>query len=376
MPKSNPRIAIIGAGLGGPAAAALLQSAGFEVTIYEQAESFSRMGAGIHLSPNVVRILQKVGIAQSLAAIGIELRSWVSRTSDTGNTLLRYSLLDCETRYGAPFLSVHRGDFHAQLIGAVARGTVQLGKRLVDLDASRSVVKLRFADGSTAEADLVVGADGLRSRVREVLAGLERPNFIGRVAYRAIFPISRVKAVQDDDCVKWWGPDRILLSYYITRAREEIYLVSSVPQREWPHETSSVPADSREFSAAFEHFHPEVRTLVAACPQATKWAQFDCEPLTLWSRGRIVLLGDACHPMTPYMGQGAAMAIEDAAMLARCMTASPSDIDAAIALYTANRKGRTAKVQAASRNHDWLRDRADTDWVFGYDVFTEPLISA
>jgi 2-polyprenyl-6-methoxyphenol hydroxylase-like FAD-dependent oxidoreductase len=131
-----------------------------------------------------------------------------------------------------------------------------------------------------------------------------------------------------------------------------------------------------EFRQAFDGFHPDVRELVAACPQATKWAQYDCEPLTLWSRGRVVLLGDACHPMTPYMGQGAAMAIEDAAMLARCMSTSPADIDQAIRLYAANRKGRTAKMQAASRHHDWLRDRADPDWVFGYDVFSEPLVSA
>jgi 6-hydroxynicotinate 3-monooxygenase len=362
--------------LGGPAAAVLLQAAGFSVKVYEQAETFSRIGAGIHLTPNVVRILQRIGIAKTLAATGITLRSWVSRKADTGVTLLRYPLDECEVRYGAPFVSVHRGDFHASLIAAVAQGTVQLGKRLVDLDASGSVVRLRFADGSAAEADLVVGADGLRSRVREVLAGLERPRFIGRAAFRAIFSTSHLRAAQEDDCIKWWGDDRILLSYYITKLRKEIYIVTSVPQSDWPHETSSVPADMAEFRQAFDGFHSDVRELVAACPQATKWAQYDCEPLTLWSRGRVVLLGDACHPMTPYMGQGAAMAIEDAAMLARCMSTSPADIDQAIRLYAANRKGRTAKMQAASRHHDWLRDRADPDWVFGYDVFSEPLVSA
>ena len=289
--------------------------------------------------------------------------------------LLSYPMQNLHATYGAPFLSVHRGDLHALLIGALKPQTVQFGKKLHDIDAYGNEIRLTFADGTKAHADVVIGADGVRSRVREVLAGLEQPKFVGKVAYRAIFPVALLRVPQEDDCIKWWGDDRILLSYYITRTRNEIYLVTSVPQTDWPHPTSSVTADLDELKKAFADFHPEVRQLVAACPQATKWAQFDCQELTLWSRGRVVLLGDACHPMTPYMGQGAAMAIEDAAMLARCLAAAPTEVEHAIRLYEASRRGRTANMQAASRHHDWLRNKADPSWVFGYDVFAEPLLA-
>jgi 6-hydroxynicotinate 3-monooxygenase len=233
---------------------------------------------------------------------------------------------------------------------------------------------MRFADGTGAEADIVIGADGLRSRVREVIAGLERPRYTGRVAFRAIFPVSLVRSPQLQDCVKWWGEDRILLSYYISSSRSELYIIAIAPQPHWPHDAPFVPAAPGEMASAFTSFHPEARELLAACSDSTKWAQYDCETLELWSSGRIVLLGDACHPMTPYMGQGAAMAIEDAAMLARCIAASSDDPEKAIRLYEASRRGRTAKMQQASRDHEWLRDKADPDWVFDYDVFEEPIL--
>ena len=374
--RKQMRIAVIGAGLGGPATASLLQAAGYEVKVYEQSPSFSRIGAGINLSPNVVRILQRIGIGERLADAGARTSHWVSRAWDSGEVLLDYPLGEAaEKRYGAPYLCVHRGDFHALLLESVGPGTVEFGKRLIDLDPSGQVVKLAFDDGTRAEADLVIGADGVRSRCRELLVGLKPPIYSGYVAHRCILPASLLAGMELIDYMKWWGPGSTLfLTYFITSSRQEFYIVTSSPQAEWPHQSSWVHADLEEMRASFAGFHPEVQRQIAAIPAATKWANFDSEPLPVWSRGRVVLLGDACHAMTPYMGQGAAMAIEDGAMLTRCLEASDDDIDYALRSYEANRKDRTAAVQQASRENTWLKSDADPDWVWGYDVFAEELL--
>lgn len=371
------RIAVVGAGLGGPATASLLQAAGYEVKVYEQSPSFSRIGAGINLSPNVTRILQRIGIGQRLADTGARTSHWISRAWDTGELLLDYPLGEqAENRYGAPYLCVHRGDFHALLMECVTPGTIEFAKRLVDLEPAGRVVRLVFDDGTRAEADLVIGADGVRSRCRELLVGLEPPKYSGYVAHRCILPVSLLGGMPLVDYMKWWGPGcTLFLTYFITRSRQEIFIVTSSPQADWPHASSSVPADLEEMRAAFAGFHPEVQRQLAAIPAATKWANFDAEPLPVWSRGRVVLLGDACHAMLPYMGQGAAMAIEDGAMLTRCLEASGDDIDYALRLYEANRKGRTAAMQLASRENEWLKSTADPDWVWAYDVFQQELLS-
>jgi 6-hydroxynicotinate 3-monooxygenase len=375
MALDKPRIAIVGAGLGGLAAAALLQAEGYPVRVYEQVQEFARLGAGIHLGPNLMKVLRRIGIADKVIEGGVSPRNWLSRNWDDGRVLLDHELgEDAHRRYGEPYMMVHRGDFHARLFEAVKPGTIELGKRVVDIDPSGGASWLGFADGTRAEADIIVGADGVRSRVREVLLGPEPPKYSGQAAFRAIFPVSRLNGLEVTDLVKWWADDRIFLVYYITHPKQELFLVTAQPQLEWPHPTSSVPGDTAELRAAFAGFHPEVQQIAAAVPQATKWAMYDHEPLPLWSRGRIVLLGDACHPMLPFLGQGAAMAIEDAAMLTRCLLAAPKDHERALHLYELNRKDRTASIQDASRENTWLRDSADPDWVYGYDVLAQPLV--
>jgi 6-hydroxynicotinate 3-monooxygenase len=368
-------IAIVGGGLGGLAVACLLQQAGFKVTVYEQAKSFARIGAGIHLGPNLMKVLQRIGIAERVRAMGVRLEAWVSRKYDTGEVLLNYKLgAEAEARYGAPYMMVHRGDFHACLLEAVTPQSIRYGKRLIDLEQSGGGVRLGFEDGTMAEADILIGADGVRSRVREVLVGLDAMKYTGSVAHRALFPASFVQDLPLLDYTKWWADDRIILPYFITRERDVIFFVAASSQKTWPHETASVPGDLDELREQFSDFHPEVRRLLAVCPSVTTWAQFDTEePLPLWSAGRIVLLGDACHAMTPYMGQGAAMAIEDAAMLSRCLQLYPHDPRTAFQLYEAKRKGRSAAITAESRKNTWLKENADPDWVFGYDIFAEPL---
>ncbi len=371
---STAEIAIIGAGLGGSAAAALLQGAGFNIKLYEQAGAFSRLGAAIQLGPNLVKVLQRIGIADRMARTGIELGAWLSRKWDTGEELLHYPF-DAEERYGAKFIQAHRGDFHATLIDALDPGTVRFDKRLVDLDIVGGGVKLRFADGSTATADIAIGADGIRSQVRQVLGGVATPTYMGEVAHRSIFPTELLCGHVTPDYTKWWGEVgefRMCNHYYFTADRKEYFVYTSTPMADWPYDASSIPGDFDSVLEAFVGAHPDLLRILRAVPEgsSTRWAQFVCEPLDFWSHGPVVLLGDAVHPMPPYMGQGAAMAIEDASMLTRCMIETPCDLDYAFKRYETNRIARTAKVQATSRKHDlWLRDFADPDWLFSYDAF-------
>ena len=376
---SKPRIAIIGAGLGGCSLCNLLAQAGYQPTVFEQADRVSRLGAGIHLSPNVTRVLHRIGIRDRLVSRGVQPRAWVSRDWDTGNVTLDFKLREvAEERYGSPYLTVHRGDLHMDLVSAVPARSLILGKRLVDLEPLDSHVKLLFADGTSAEADIVVGADGVHSRVREILVGMEDPIYTGHMAHRSVMPMDRFAGHIFDDSTKWWSPERHIVVYYLTGDRSHVYFVTGVPESEWEHEEWAVPGNPDGVRVAFEGFHPEVRKLVDGCTEVMNWAILEREPFALWSQERVVMLGDACHPMKPHMGQGAAMAIEDSAMLVRCLEESPADFASAFRLYAANRQPRTARVQHYSHHNDWLQyaESSDPDWVWGYDVFTEPLVAA
>ena len=203
------------------------------------------------------------------------------------------------------------------------------------------------------------------------------PAYTGYVAHRAIFPSRLLGGLQIDDLAKWWSDDAHrdthLVVYYLDRNREEFYFVSGVPEPEWDYGLSFVQADLDEMRASFEGFHPTVQKILAACPEATKWPLFDRIPLPLWSRGRVVLLGDACHPMKPHMAQGAAMAIEDGAILARVLDQYGEDVETAFRVYEVARKDRTSRVQKESRENRWLREPMDPSWVFGYDALEVPL---
>ena len=256
--------------------------------------------------------------------------------------------------------------------------SIFLGKKLVGLDQSGTGVRLTFADGSHAEADAVVGADGVHSVVREILLGPEAPIHRGRVAYRAVFPSRLLNGLDlGPSRTKWWGPDRHIVIYYTTRVRDEVYFVTSVPEpADWlTPESWSATGDVRALRAAYQGFHPDVRAVLEACPACHKWAILEREPLPRWSVDRVVLLGDACHPMTPYMAQGAATALEDAVVLARCLeTVGLDDLQTAFALYEQHRKPRTSRIQAISSANTWGRTaEPSTDWLYGYDAWDAPL---
>jgi salicylate hydroxylase/6-hydroxynicotinate 3-monooxygenase len=373
MPRL-PRVAIVGAGIGGLAAARALYACGFDIRVYEQARRFVRLGAGIQQSPNAVRVLRGLGLEPALRATGFAPRDFLHRMAETGELTNAIPLGEAaEQRYGAPYLTMHRGDLHDVLLGGLPSRAVRRDARLVGLDQAGERVVLSFADGSRDRADVVVGADGVHSTVRELLVGTDELRFSGRVGYRATLRPEEASE-PDDDNTKWWGPDRHLITYYITAGRDEIYAMGTVPEPDFDLESWSARGDVEQLRAHFASFHPVVGRLLGRVDEVHTWALADRAPLPQWSDGSVVLLGDAAHPMMPHMGQGAAMAIEDAAVLARCLEEATTGWPAALCRFEATRRQRTTQMQAISAGNTFARSPAETvDWVYGYDAWSVPL---
>jgi salicylate hydroxylase/6-hydroxynicotinate 3-monooxygenase len=371
----KPKIAVLGAGMGGLAAAALLNRAGADVTVYEQAKAFARVGAGIQVSPNAVRVLRTLDLEPEVRRLAFQPRSWKNRTWDTGEMQFELPLgATAEERHGAPYLLMHRADLHAVLLSRVPRELIALDKQLADLTQTGASVTLRFADGSSANADALIAADGLHSRTREILFGPERPRFTGNVAYRTVFPVSLLGDLALDDNTKWWGPDRHIVIYYVNPRKDELYFVATAPDPDWKTDSWSAVGDLNELRDAYRGFHPDVTQVLAACPRVHKWAIADRDPMPSWSEERIMLVGDACHPMTPTMAQGAAQALEDAMILARCFSQYGfEDVARVFRTFEALRHARTAQIQVTSHGNTWMRQRTDGGWLYGYDASTAPL---
>lgn len=370
--KRTTRVAVIGAGLGGATVAVFLQREGFDVQLYEQAKAFERIGAGIHVSANVMKVLRHLDAEHQLSQIGIHPDKFTSRKWDTGEVLFELPLGETgEQKYGASYITVHRGDLHAAILEKVLPGTIAFGKQLVDVTSNQVTANLHFSDGSTADADVVIGADGVNSKLRDAVAGPSKSRYVGAVAHRAIYPSSLLAGMELRNCTKWWGPNSHILIYYIEQSRDEIYLVTSA-KGEWLSQKTWEFCSKDEVMRAFDGFHPEVRQVIETAPQLTKWPILDIEPIDKWTKDNLVLLGDACHAMTPYMASGAAMAIEDAAVLARCLLQSENHA-AAFALYEESRLPRVRKVQKISAENSFLRYPTDPTWVFGYNAVSGPL---
>ena len=381
--KDKLRIAIVGGGLGGLTAGILLEKLGYNYTIYEQAPEISRIGAGINLYHNTTRIFKALGLLDRMLAAGMKVESWLNREWDTGRIYFAQLQQEWEQQFGAPHMTLHRGDLQSIMASAVSKHRLQFGRHVTGLDDRHGMIRITFKDGSTTDADIVIGADGVNSIVREILLGPELPTYSGFVAYRAIFPRKLLGnyTLDSDGCKYWcddrhWAEeDRHFIIYYLTSARDEIYFVTGSPDPNWEGQLP-VNVEMAEIKKHYEGFHESVQRVIDACPKASKWPLLVRKPLPLWSRGRIVLLGDACHPMKPHMGQGAGMAIEDAAVLVRCIDAAEGDYAGAFQLYMANRIGRTSKVQDISQKNIWMRYPTDPTWCYGYDALTVPLVSA
>jgi salicylate hydroxylase len=371
------KIGISGGGVGGMAAAIALRKAGHDLTIFEQASSFRRVGADINLTPNVVRALDGFGVVPALKETAAQPTHRISRMWDTGAETSRLEMARAaEERYGAPQLTIHRADLLNALRAQLPSDVIRLGCRVASVEATDTHVRIGFEPDGEETFDVLVGADGIHSPTRAALFGPEYPHFTGLVSYRSVVDSAKLTVPNMDAFTKWWGPtpDLQIVTFPLNRGRET-FVFATTPQDDWREESWTMPGDVNELRQAYQAFHPEARALLDACTEVMKSALYVRDPLPRWSRGRATLLGDACHPMTPFMAQGAGMAIEDAVVLGRALGGvSRSTVPEALARYENSRKERTARVQIGSRGNEWLKEGRNADWVYGYDAWSVPLM--
>ena len=343
-------VTIIGAGIGGLTAALALRQAGCDVHVYEQAPELTEVGGGINMGPNAVRVLQRLGVSPALDSVGVRPTfTWQRRWQD-GRTLQQAPLNPlCEQLYGAPHLTIHRRDLLAAIAAGFPRDHVHLDHRLDGFTAYADRVEAAFENGARCTADLLVGADGIHSAVRAQLFGDEAPLFAGCVAYRGLVPVERIADLAlEIGNQSWLGPGSHLVHYFVSGGRL-LNFVGWTEHDSWDREDWTDRATIARALAAFSGWHPQVRRIIAEAGTCFIWALFDRDPLPRWSVGRVTLLGDACHPMYPFMGQGAAQAIEDGATLAACLAACSNDVTAALQRYERARLPRVSRLQAMSR---------------------------
>lgn len=386
---------IAGAGLGGLAAALALSSIGASVRVSEQTAAMTEVGAGIQLSPNAMRVVRALGVEDQVVTAGFEPDAAVIRHFRTGKYYVNAPLADaCRRRYGAPFIQIHRADLHAILLDAATKAGVSVETSAAaegyEIDGHRAAFLL--AEGKGAPADLLIGADGLKSRIQKQMLGEEAPEFTGQVAWRGLIPTSALPPdLVSPDATVWAGPDGHFVAYYV-RGGELVNFVAVQERADWREEGWMLRGDPAELRAAFKDWRADVTTLIEHVDHCFLWALFDRKPLARWTDGPVALLGDASHPMLPFMAQGAAMAFEDAYVLAKCVEAG-ADVAGALRRYESIRKPRASKVQARARaNADLFHMKgfgakgrllaasllprnvalAPLDWIYGFDPTAIP----
>ncbi len=369
------KLGICGGGIGGLCAAIACRNAGHDVKVYEKAKAFLRIGADVNLTPNAVKCLDGLGVGEIIRETAARPTHRLSRTWDTGEVTSKLVMgNEAEERYGAPQLTIHRGDLLKALEEQLPADVIHLDHGVESVDSAGDSPTVQFENGSTATADLLVGGDGIHSAVRRSLFGADKPEFTGLVSYRAVVPRSAVDVPNLDAFTKWWGPnpDVQVVVFPLTRG-EEVFIFATTPQEGWYEESWTLPGDVDELRQVYADFHPEVQRLLGAVESVTKSALYVREPMTSWHRGRAVIMGDAAHPMVPFMAQGACMAIEDAVVLSRCLDDAAVDTEEALKRFERARLERTANVQRGSRANDWLKQAGNADWVYGYDAWNVAL---
>ena len=360
----------------------------------EQAATLGEVGAGIQLSPNACRVLGKLGLLNALEPMAVAPQAIALRLGSSGQPIMQIPLAaGSANRWGAPYWHLHRADLLSALATALearAPDALQLAWTLRDIDQDDDAVTAHATDGRSEQATLLIGADGVRSRTRQLLFGDDAPRFTGNVAWRAVVPVAELANPPAPVACIWTGRGKHAVTYRL-RGGTLANFVGVVERDDWTEESWTQTGSREDVLADFGGFHPTVRGIIEAAPVHHRWALFDHPPLPTWHHGRVVLLGDACHSMLPFVAQGAAQAIEDAWVLAHCLSSaggSTPTISAALDAYTKQRLPRTTRVQAEARANQRRFHQPDfaywplklaasvapnaflarNDWLFGFDV--------
>ena len=396
VPRS-PRVLIAGAGIGGLTAALSLLRRGIDVDVYEQAAELKEVGAGVQLSANGTRALYALGVGEGLKALSCEAVGKEIRLWNTGQTWKLFDLgaVSIE-RYGFPYFTVYRPDLLSVLADAVRRekpDAIRLSSRCAGFEQAGGGVRLHLESGGTASGDVLVGADGVHSRIRQALFGAGEATFTGLMAWRGTIPMSRLPShLARLVGSNWVGPGAHVVHYPLRRG-ELMNFVGMVERPDWRVESWSTRGTTEELAKDFADWHEDVQAMIRGIDTPFKWALVSRPPLKRWTVGRVTLLGDACHPMLPMLAQGAVMSIEDGYLLGRALEQYGREVELALSCYESARRARTRRAvigsaENAQRFHDrrlsdpqaaqeyvdreWAEERVSEryGWLFPYDVTT------
>lgn len=385
------RIIISGAGIGGLTLAHACLQRGMDVVLLEKSEALAEVGAGIQIPPNAMKVLEALGLAEAVIRRAFRPHAIETRMGKSGRQIFSIPLAETAmARWGSPYLHIHRADYIAALSDTLPEGVLLLKSCVNSFEEQDDQLSVHLENGESVEGDVLIGADGIHSTIREGLFGPQPAEFTGNVAWRAVVPIERLGdlAPRPTACA-WFGAGKHVVTYCL--GGEQANFVGVVERTDWTEEGWSIQGAREEALADFTDWHPIITTLIEQAENLHRWALFDRKPLPLWRQGRVCLLGDAAHPMLPFLAQGAAMAVEDAWVLAAALSEySPKT---GLEIYETTRKPRTSKVQAASRANMktfhkpntlsqlatygpmWLAGRIipsivhrRMDWLYGHDV--------
>ena len=343
------RVAIVGGGIGGLTAAHALCRRGFEVAIYEAAPELREIGAGVALHPNAMKVLRSLGLEEDVRAVAGRSEWALTRNGKTGRVISRTNRSQQASLFGCAGATVHRADLLDVLAGSLPDGIVTLGARCVAVEPNGGVAAARFKDGSEIEADVIVGADGIHSAVRASLFGPDDPKFTGKICYRSVVPVDAVAGgPPPNDNAQWLGPHGTIVLYPLRRD-ELINVVCHYDDDAYRHESWVSECERSEVLERYSGWHESLLRIFEAGELWYKWALYDRDPIGQWTRGRVTVLGDAAHPMLPYLGQGACQAMEDGCVLAAALAAQPDDQVTALTLYERARRPRASQVVLAAR---------------------------